>query len=53
MKDKAELEAEAIDLLSRNSPHELEIYNRWRECIDYYIAGYNATILENKNSSKK
>mgnify|MGYP004504658393 CR=1 FL=1 len=53
MKNKIEIESNAIDLLSANAPHELEIYNRWRECIDYYVAGYNAAISENKNSSKK
>lgn len=44
MKDKAELEAEAIDLLSKSAPHELEIYNRWQECIDFYVAGYHSAI---------
>lgn len=54
MKTRNELEAEAIDILSAQAPHKLEIYNRWNECIDFYIAGYNSAInTDNKNSSEK
>ena len=54
MKTRNDLEAEAIDILSAQAPHELEIFNRWNECIDFYIAGYNSAIdTDNKTSSEK
>ena len=54
MKNKQELTSEAVDILTQQAPHELEIFNRWSECIDFYIAGYYAAINDkNRKSSNK
>lgn len=54
MKNKQELTSEAVDILTQQAPHELEVFNRWNECIDFYIAGYYAAINDkNRQSSNK